>query len=76
VSQEVTLDGFVRDKDGIQLVSVFVGDDKKILLPSTDEEVPISLRVKLEDGVNLLTVFAKDSRGLFSKETFVVRREA
>ncbi|HEX9830087.1 MAG TPA: S41 family peptidase, partial [Thermodesulfobacteriota bacterium] len=76
VSQEVTLDGFVRDKDGIQLVSVFVGDDKKILLPSTDEEVPISLRVKLEDGVNLLTVFAKDSRGLLSKETFVVRREA
>jgi hypothetical protein len=55
---------------------VFVGDDKKILLPSTDDEVPISLRVKLEEGVNLLTVFAKDSRGLFSKETFVVRREA
>jgi carboxyl-terminal processing protease len=76
LSQEVTLNGFVRDKDGIQLVSVFVGDDKKILLPSTDEEVPISLRVKLEDGVNLLTVFAKDSRGLFSKETFVVRKEA
>lgn len=75
-SQEVTLNGFIKDKDGIQLVSVFVGDDKKILLPSTDEEIPISLKVKLEDGVNLLTVFAKDSRGLFSKETFVVRRGA
>jgi hypothetical protein len=75
-SQEVTLNGFIKDKDGVQLVSVFLGDDKKILLPSTDEEIPISLKVKLEDGVNLLTVFAKDSRGLFSKETFVVRRGA
>ncbi len=75
-SQEVILNGFIRDKDGIQLVSMFVGEDKKILLPSNEKEIPISLRVKLEEGVNLLTVFAKDSRGLFSKETFVVRSGA
>ena len=75
-SREVTLNGLIRDKDGIQLVSVFVGEDKKILLPSHENEIPISLRVKIEEGVNLLTVFAKDSRGLFSKETFVVRSGA
>ncbi|MGH7890258.1 MAG: MXAN_5808 family serine peptidase [Thermodesulfobacteriota bacterium] len=75
-SQEVILNGFIRDKDGIQLVSVFVGEDKKILLPSNEKEIPISLRVKLEEGVNLVTVFAKNSRGLFSRETFVVRSGA
>ncbi len=75
-TKEVTLNGFIRDNDGLQLVSVFVGEDKKILLPTNNVEIPISLKVKLEDGINLLTVFAKDSRGLFSKETFVVRSGA
>jgi len=75
-SQEVDLNGLINDEDGIRLVSVFVGDDKVELLPSTGEEVPVSLKVKLNDGINLITVFAKDSAGLFSKETFVVRRGA
>lgn len=74
-SQEVDISGVIKDEDGVRLVSVFVGDDKVKLLPSTGREVPVSLKVKLNDGINLITVFAKDSAGLFFKETFVVRKE-
>jgi carboxyl-terminal processing protease len=74
-SQEVTLKGFVKDKEGVELVSVFVGDDKVILLPSNNKEIPVSFKVKLNKGTNLITVLAKDKEGLISRESIVVRRE-
>ncbi len=75
MSQEVTLNGSVRDKEGVTLVSVFVGDDKVALLPSDSKEVPISAKVKLNKGTNLITILAKDKGGLVSRESIVVRRE-
>lgn len=75
-SRVITIEGDVNDKDGIELVSVFIGDDKVALLPSTKTEVPMSLKLKLEDEVNLITIIAKDSKGLLSKQSFVVRKES
>jgi carboxyl-terminal processing protease len=75
MSQEVTLNGSVRDKEGVTLVSVFVGDDKVALLPSDSKEVPLSAKVKLNKGTNLITILAKDKGGLVSRESIVVRRE-
>jgi carboxyl-terminal processing protease len=73
-SREVELKGTIRDKDGVRLVSVFVGDNKVELLPAKEKTLPVSFRVELNEGVNLITVFAKDSKGLFVKESFFVRR--
>ncbi|GBD38778.1 Carboxy-terminal processing protease CtpB [bacterium HR37] len=73
-SREVELKGTIRDKDGVRLVSVFVGDNKVELLPAKEKTLPVSFRVELNEGVNVITVFAKDSKGLFVKESFVVRR--
>ncbi len=64
-SQMITLNGNVNDIDGIELVSVFVGDDKVALLPSNANEVPVSLQLKLNDNINLITIIAKDSKGLY-----------
>ncbi|MEQ9618268.1 MAG: MXAN_5808 family serine peptidase [Deltaproteobacteria bacterium] len=74
-SHIITLTGDVNDKDGIELVSVFLGEDKVALLPSTKTEVPVSLELKLENEINLITIIAKDSKGLLSKQSFVVRKE-
>ena len=71
----VTLSGDVNDNDGIELISVFVGDDKVALLPSSQTKVPVSLDLKLDEEVNLITIIAKDSKGLLSKQSFVVRKE-
>ena len=71
----ITLNGDVIDGDGIELVSVFIGDNKVALLPSTNTEVPVSVKLKLEEEVNLITIIAKDSKGLLSKQSFVVRKE-
>lgn len=71
----VTLNGDVNDNDGIELISVFVGDDKVALLPSSQTKVPVSLDLKLDEEVNLITIIAKDSKGLLSKQSFVVRKE-
>lgn len=73
-SREVELKGTIRDKDGVRLVSVFVGDNKVELLPAKGKTLPVSFRVELKEGVNVITVFAKDSKGLFAKESFVVTR--
>jgi len=72
----VTLIGDVNDIDGIELISVFVGDDKVALLPSSGSEVPVSLQLKLDEDINLITIIAKDSKGLLSKQSFVVRKES
>lgn len=74
-SRVITLNGDVNDRDGIELVSVFIGDDKVALLPSTKTEVPVSLKLKLDNEVNLITIVAKDSKGLLSRQSFVVRKE-
>ncbi|MGH7849523.1 MAG: hypothetical protein ACREOP_04425, partial [Thermodesulfobacteriota bacterium] len=74
-SRMITLNGDVNDGDGIELVSVFIGDDKVALLPSTKTDVPVSVKLELENEVNLITIIAKDSTGLLSRQTFVVRKE-
>ncbi|MFI5322365.1 MAG: MXAN_5808 family serine peptidase [Thermodesulfobacteriota bacterium] len=74
-SAVITLNGDVSDKDGIELVSVFIGDDKVALLPSTKSDVPVSVKLKLDNDVNLITIIAKNSKGLLSKQSFVVRKE-
>jgi carboxyl-terminal processing protease len=74
-SRMITLNGDVNDGDGIELVSVFIGDDKVALLPSTKTDVPVSVELELENEVNLITIIAKDSTGLLSRQTFVVRKE-
>jgi len=71
----VTLSGDVNDSDGIELISVFVGDDKVALLPSSQTKVPVSLELELNEEVNLITIIAKDTKGLLSKQSFVVRKE-
>jgi hypothetical protein len=52
-----------------------MGEDKVALLPSTKTDVPLSVKLKLEDDVNLITIIAKDSKGLLSKQSFVVRKD-
>ncbi|MCZ6865613.1 MAG: hypothetical protein O7D98_08375, partial [Candidatus Dadabacteria bacterium] len=74
-SNVVNLYGYIIDQDGIELVSVFLGDDKVALFPSTKTNVPVSLELTLKDEINLITVIAKDSKGLLSKQSFVVRKE-
>ncbi|MFQ5788819.1 MAG: hypothetical protein ACE5H1_12685, partial [Thermodesulfobacteriota bacterium] len=74
-SSDVVLNGFIKDIDGVDLVYVFLDDNKVKLVPAKDNEVPISINLKLNDGVNVITIFAKDSTGLISKESFVVRKE-
>lgn len=75
-SDQINLSGAIRDEYGIQLVSIFVGDDKVELLPSQGKDVPISIPVKLADGINSVTVYAKNAKDVFSKRTFVVRKGA
>jgi hypothetical protein len=36
----------------------------------------VSVDLRLEENVNLITVIAKDRKGLLSKQSFVVRKEA
>ncbi|MEM7008874.1 MAG: MXAN_5808 family serine peptidase [Thermodesulfobacteriota bacterium] len=74
-SNVINLFGDIKDQDGIELVSVFIGDDKVALLPSTKTDVPVSVDLKLEEDINLITIIAKDSKGLLSKQSFVVRKE-
>jgi carboxyl-terminal processing protease len=73
--QELALKGFVKDESGMELVSVFVGDDKVLLLPSTLKEIPLSAKVKLNKGINLITILARDKSGLISRKSVVVRRD-
>ncbi|MER3445493.1 MAG: hypothetical protein C4291_01050 [Candidatus Dadabacteria bacterium] len=75
-SQELAIKGSVKDKDGVELVNVFVGDDKVALLPSAGKEVAISVKVKLNKGTNLITILAKDKEGLVSRESVAVRRDS
>lgn len=74
-SNVINLFGDIEDQDGIELISVFLGDDKVALLPSTKTNVPVSVDLTLEEDINLITVIAKDSKGLLSKQSFVVRKE-
>ncbi|MDA2918625.1 S41 family peptidase [Desulfobacterota bacterium AH_259_B03_O07] len=74
-SSEVVLNGLVKDIDGVDLVYVFLDDNKVMLIPAKDNEVPISINLKLNDGTNVITIFAKDSNGLISKESIVIRKE-
>lgn len=74
-SQEVAINGYIKDKEGVELVSVFIGEDKVLLLPSAGKEVPISAKLRLNKGTNLITILAKDKGGLISRESIVVRRE-
>ena len=74
-SGTVTLNGDVNDNDGIEFISVFVGDDKVVLLPSSGTKVPVSIELKLNEEINLITIIAKDTKGLLSKQSFVVRKE-
>ena len=74
-SNVINLFGNIKDQDGIELVSVFLGDDKVVLLPSTKTNLPLSVDLTLEEDINVITVIAKDSKGLLSKQSFVVRKE-
>lgn len=74
-SQVITLNGDVNDVDGMELVSIYIGDDKVALVPSTKTDVPLSVKLKLENDVNLITIIAKDSKGLLSKQSFVIRKD-
>ncbi len=74
ISSEFTLKGVVRDKGGLDIVSVFVGEDKVFLKSNVGSEIPISFRLELKDGINYVTVVAKDEEGLSSRETIVIRR--
>ncbi len=74
-SQELALKGSVTDESGMELVSVFVGDHKVILLPSTLKEIPLFAKVRLNKGMNLITILAKDRSGLISRKSVVVRRD-
>lgn len=74
-SEEAPLKLSVNDKDGVEVVSVFVGDDKVMLIPSGEKKLSVSAKVKLEEGVNLITVLAKDKEGFTSRESAVVRRD-
>jgi len=74
-SNIINVYGVINDQDGIELVSVFLGDDKVALLPSTKTNVPVSLELTLDKEINLITIIAKDSKGLLSKQSFVVRKE-
>jgi len=67
--------GTIVDSDKVELVSVFVGNDKVVLIPSDNVEVPLSVKVKLKEEITLITVVAKDSNGLQSKKSFVIRKE-
>lgn len=69
------LSGDIMDTDGINLISVFVGEDKVAMFPASDKQVPVSVEVKLSDEINLITIVAKDSKGLQSRQSFVVRNE-
>ena len=69
------LSGDIVDTDGINLISVFVGEDKVAMFPASDKEVTVSVEVKLSDEINLITIVAKDSKGLQSRQSFVVRNE-
>ncbi len=73
-SGEINVRGIVEDPDGVGLISIFVGEDKVKLLPSSKDRVPFSTNVKLKEGINYITVFAKDSYGLTSKKSIMVRR--
>jgi hypothetical protein len=44
-------------------------------VPSTKTNVPVSLELTLDEEINLITIIAKDSKGLLSKQSFVVRKE-
>ena len=74
-SNVINLYGEINDQDGIELVSVFLGDDKVALVPSTKTNVPVFLELTLDEEINLITIIAKDSKGLLSKQSFVVRKE-
>lgn len=74
-SNVINIYGEINDQDGIELVSVFLGDDKVALVPSTKTNVPVSLELTLDEEINLITIIAKDSKGLLSKQSFVVRKE-
>lgn len=74
-SSVINLYGDIEDKDGIELISVFLGDDKVALLPSAKTSVAVSVDLTLEEDINLITIIAKDSKGLLSKQSFVVRKE-
>jgi len=74
-SNVIKLYGEINDQDGIELVSVFLGDDKVALVPSTKTKVPVFLEITLDEEINLITIIAKDSKGLLSKQSFVVRKE-
>ena len=74
-SDTITLKGSAEDVDGVALVYVFLDEDKVKLLPSKENEIPISVGLKLHEGTNTITILAKDSKGLISKKSFVVRKE-
>ncbi len=74
-SNVINLYGEINDQDGIELVSVFLGDDKVALVPSTKTNVPVFLELTLDEEINLITIIATDSKGLLSKQSFVVRKE-
>jgi len=74
-SNVINLFGDIEDQDGIELVSIFIGDNKVALLPSHKTSLPLSVDIELEEDINLITVIAKDSKGLLSKQSFVVRKE-
>jgi len=74
-SSDFVLNGLIKDIDGVDLVYVYLDDDKVMLVPAKAHEVPISVNLKLNDGANVITIYAKDSKGLISKESFVIRKE-
>jgi len=75
-SSELLIGGSIKDNDGLELVNIFLGEDKVALIPSQNNDIPLSFKLKLNEGVNEITILAKDSKNLVSRYSFVVRKEA
>ena len=74
-SDFLPLKGVISDSDKVNLVTIFVGDNKVYLNSQNSKELDLSTNVELEKGINYITFIARDKNGLESRKTFVVRRD-
>lgn len=70
----ILIRGKAFDRDTMENISLFKGDDKIGLIAPNEKEYEFSFRVELDKGINVLNVVGKDSTGLYTRETIAVRR--
>jgi carboxyl-terminal processing protease len=73
-SKEIEISGQARDREGMSLVSVYLGQDKVYLFPASNNIVPFKAKIALQGGMNYITIVAKNSKGLSERKTFAVRK--